>query len=550
MTKHICRLCLLLSVLLFALFPDKTFAHASIIRSSPGVNEVLPKPPSAVKIQFNEPVQAGFHSLKVLDSSGKQVNLTNAQVNSHNDAILEAHFKKKLSRGAYSLQWKAVSADGHPVEGVIPFAVGTGGEQTPKINEKRNDYFPRIDLIMLRGLLYLSFSLFIGVIIFNLFFNKFEGRETLKKIHTKSMAVLWFSLSGMVISIVLSLPMQTTLYAGVSWAKVFNASLLKDTISQTDFGLYWIFELLFLVLLILVTYIAAGNGFTKKSWLIPIVIYIALLLSKASTGHAAASEHRVITVAMDFIHLLAASIWIGGLFALLLLLPGIRSQKNESERQLYWNSIRTFSLWAALSVASIIITGIYGSLLYVPTFYSLLHTYYGYALLGKILLFVIMLILGSVHFFQGRKQGKNGIAYSIWIELLTGAAILIIAAVLTNLPAAVSSPGPFSQIKEHGKYEVSLHISPNVEGENSFNIAINTKDGKPAVQIEQVILTFTHTKMNMGESSMAVPRISPGKYQTKSMYMNMPGEWKVAVHVLTKSLESFDVQFDTFTGTQ
>ena len=59
-----------------------------------------------------------------MNSSGKQVPLKNDRINAQNHSILETQITEDLPNGLYSIQWKAVSADGHPVQGVIPFSIG------------------------------------------------------------------------------------------------------------------------------------------------------------------------------------------------------------------------------------------------------------------------------------------------------------------------------------------------------------------------------------------------------------------------------------------
>jgi copper transport protein len=52
--------------LVIALFPVITYAHAYIVKSTPWENQTLSKPPSVVRIQFNESIQSGFYSLIVI----------------------------------------------------------------------------------------------------------------------------------------------------------------------------------------------------------------------------------------------------------------------------------------------------------------------------------------------------------------------------------------------------------------------------------------------------------------------------------------------------
>ena len=267
-----------------------------------------------------------------------------------------------------------------------------------------------------------------------------------------------------------------------------------------------------------------------KNWIISLLFLIGLFITKSLTGHAAASIHEIMAVFMNFLHLLTASIWLGTLISLVFLLP--RGHKIE-----YWNSIHRFSFWAIIAVIIILLTGIYGSLAYVPSFQSLLQTDYGQVLTGKIFLFLIMLALGCFHYIKGRKRGNKDIRNTVGVELGVGLLVIILAAILTNLPTAISAPVPVNQTKtvenfnqtkalENGN-EVTLQISPNVPGINSFTVDLKNKAGDPVTNIEQVQLTFTSLDMDMGKNTMNVPENSPGTFQTKGMYLNMAGEWNV-----------------------
>ena len=61
-----------------------------------------------------------------------------------------------------------ISADGHPIQGVIPFRIGLAEAGADDIQVEEMGYVPQIDMIMERGILYTSFSLFIGVLFLTL----------------------------------------------------------------------------------------------------------------------------------------------------------------------------------------------------------------------------------------------------------------------------------------------------------------------------------------------------------------------------------------------
>ena len=251
---------LLLFMYLFTLFPQDTSAHAYIIKTSPAENEILTSPPKNISIQFSESIQSGFHSIVVMNSSGKQVPLKNDRINAQNHSILEAEIKEDMPNDTYSIQWKAVSADGHPVQGVIPFSIGKAQEQSNAFKAETTSYVPKADMIFLRWLLYISFAMYIGIIVFNLFIYQTKQDEAIKTIHSKSIKLIWLSWLGMFISLSLNLPLQTTINAGVTWSEVFNPDLLAETVNQTTIGSIWLLQMVCIVALFITTYFATQSG--------------------------------------------------------------------------------------------------------------------------------------------------------------------------------------------------------------------------------------------------------------------------------------------------
>ena len=58
------------------------------------------------------------------------MDLKDAHIDKRNKNI-RSWVKRESQNGLYSIQWKAISADGHPIQGVIPFRVGLAeAEQT------------------------------------------------------------------------------------------------------------------------------------------------------------------------------------------------------------------------------------------------------------------------------------------------------------------------------------------------------------------------------------------------------------------------------------
>lgn len=536
-------LVVLIIFLLFVFHPSLSEAHAYIVQSSPAENEVLDKGPADVKIQFNEAIQPVFHSLIVTDEKGKRVDREDGHVEKNHPTILTAALKKNLPEGAYVIRWKVVSADGHPVEGTIPFQIGEGSKSKAQLSKETSGYMPKVDLILIRWVQYVSFALFIGTIFFQLclFSPKndrewFVGRRNL---------ILWISAVGMAVSILLSLPLQAKLDAGVSWLNAFRFTYIQNTLLYTNFGPVFLAQWILLVLLIVFLVMAVREN--RDLWLtISWIMGFGLILTKAFIGHAVTAEQRWLAVAADFLHLAAVSIWLGSLLFICFLLPTCLPQQDKAERKSsYWLAVHRFSLWGMGIAAMILATGFYSSLVHIPYWHSLISTPYGRFLIAKVFLFVVMTMFAAYHWIRGRKKEKT-LGQTVWIEFSVGIATLAVAAMLANMPTAAEAPGAFHDTKKTDNgYVVSLEVKPVAVGKNAFYVHIVDDQGKTVQGLQQVVMTLTLSEMDMGKTTIRVPTHSFG---TGSVTGTVPmgGHWNIHIHGLTKSFESIDADFQLY----
>ncbi|MDP4083211.1 MAG: copper resistance protein CopC [Bacillota bacterium] len=532
-------LSLFLLLITFFTYPSFSSAHATVVKSNPAENQLLVNSPDQVSVEFDEPIQSSFFSIEVYDTYGNQKNRDDGYIDSSNPKLLVSDLKGKLSNGVYTIKWRAVSSDGHPVNGLIPFQIGT--EKSPTLlKSKVQGYLPHFDSIFLRWIQYISGAIFVGL---TFFYLTVLPRELLqntplmsryKKIINISFVLFW-------ISILLGLPLEATIEAGVSWQGALHLSILKDLLSHTLFGTMWFIEVIMLVLLL----------FTVKRnnhlflWWSSFILGACLLFTKAITGHANTSKDLLVSIEFDFLHLFSASIWIGSLIAMVILLP--MHHKEESKDQ-YIKMVKKFSTWGKLCVFALVFSGIYMSAQYVPTIHSLFSTNYGRVLIGKITLFAIMLLFAFMNNRKGRNDGGNW-RFTLWGEITTGLFILILAVLLTNLPTAYYSLGPINQLKSFGNHDrVQLKVSPNIAGENTFEVVLKDKQGHPLTQVQQVTLTLDYQQMDMGSDTIILPKVKDGRYKTQGLYFTMSGQWKAHIHVLTKSEDSLDTDFTCIVG--
>jgi methionine-rich copper-binding protein CopC len=98
------------------------FAHAQLVASVPAQGAALDKPPSALRLTFNERIEPAYTSLSLVDASGRQVAGAKA-VADPNDARSATFTMPPLAAGAYSARWIAVGADGHKTHGEFSFSI-------------------------------------------------------------------------------------------------------------------------------------------------------------------------------------------------------------------------------------------------------------------------------------------------------------------------------------------------------------------------------------------------------------------------------------------
>jgi copper resistance protein C len=99
------------------------FAHAHLLRTTPAADGTVQAAPEEVTLRFNEKLEAAFSSVVVRDAAGKQVDKADSHLDSADREILHISLTP-LTPGTYTVEWRAMSADTHKVNGNFKFRVG------------------------------------------------------------------------------------------------------------------------------------------------------------------------------------------------------------------------------------------------------------------------------------------------------------------------------------------------------------------------------------------------------------------------------------------
>lgn len=231
-----------------------------------------------------------------------------------------------------------------------------------------------------------------------------------------------------------------------------DGEVIWAVVRDTSFGIVWTVRMVMVAIIVLL--VAARQFFTAVSWNFTTSMLAALLLgSLAGVGHAQAEEGgmRLLHVASDAGHLLAAGAWLGGLVPLAYILN--RSRGTRDDAALIENVLLRFSGMGYVAVATLVATGLINSWFLVGSVSNLLTTTYGLVLLAKLLLFAGMLALAvlnrfwlvpslsnaKAHAFDDKPAALlDRLFYHVLGEQCLGAIVLFIVSILGTLqPAAM-----------------------------------------------------------------------------------------------------------------
>ena len=127
---------LLVALILWIGLPlPSAFAHAGLVSSTPESGAHLAVLPSQVKLEFGETLltlgDAETNVLVVKDPDGNQVDKSDPSISGR---FFSVSLNSNSKEGTFTVDWRIVSEDGHPVEGAFQFSVKTLPTVTPIVS--------------------------------------------------------------------------------------------------------------------------------------------------------------------------------------------------------------------------------------------------------------------------------------------------------------------------------------------------------------------------------------------------------------------------------
>jgi copper transport protein len=393
--------------------------HTTLDASSPAPGDTLALPPELLRLEFGGPVEATGAVLTLLGAAGHSWTLE--AVRAPDDVRLVTALLPPLASGGYRLEWRVVSADGHPVAGDFVFFVGErgavfdappaprreGGDAAGAGHQAEPAEAP-ISMVVTRVGANFALLALAGL----LFFSAWGGAEAGPRTATVARALA------------AAAPVLTVVYA---W--MWSGGVLGEG-TGVEARLQGLLDL------------TSGRGLAAEAVLTALAAWALLLARRpamaagfallavaagALAGHAAAYSPAV-TIPATALHLLASALWLGGLVFLL----------TERRSAGYARSAHKVSDVALGAVVAIALTGLLQTWLLLGTIPWPTGSTYARLLLAKIVGFAGLIAFGAYHRFRllpiMSAGGDGRLGRSVRNELLLALGVVAVAAVLSHVP--------------------------------------------------------------------------------------------------------------------
>jgi copper transport protein len=534
------RAALLVAVLALAgigVFVSPAYAHALLERSYPAADSSLPHAPAAMLLYFTEAPEPSLSTVLLLDSSGQTVPGVGEPTAVHGDAQELRVRLPRLAGGVYTVSWRTVSkVDGHVTGGSFAFGIGVqppGGAASPqaaKGGSLSTGSAPAPAAVVGLWLLYWGLALLAaagatGMLVFGW---RLPGGAWIV------IAAGWLAAAAGVVTIVLA----ERAAAGVSFGSLFGAAAGRSLLAQAAA----------VAMCGVAAFFAARRPAGPRLAVLGAAAAVALFVH-AQAGHAETqSSVRLLNVADQWLHMVAAGVWVGGLVWLLL---GLRNLDGAAKVA----AVRRFSPLAFAGVAVIAVTGVLRAVPEVGSLAALVSTSFGVTLLIKSGLFVAMIAVAWRNRYRllpklaepaplpgGSRTGAIGsLLRSVRSEVALAAIVLAVAAVLSGLPPAsfveaagqeIVSPAVSVTGSDFATtVRVRLTVSPGTVGSNRFTAYVLGYDSGRPVAARAVRLEFSLSGNPSVTSSLNLARGPGGTWTGQGANLSIDGHWDIDVVV-------------------
>lgn len=504
-------------------------AHAALRSADPPVNGHADVGVAIVEVRFTEAVERQYTSLDIVNLHGESVAAGSVEFDAASTNVIRLPVTP-LKDGIYTVNWRALSADGHTVRGGYLFSVGNATiKYAPPAQAADESQYTLANAAregVPKAAYYAGLFLALGAPLFLLVVARDEV--------TPRRSVLVPALVATVGALAALL--------GLAFLTSRTDASLAQAIA-TDAGRSYALRAVFLLVSAAVL---AAAGLTRNAGGRRVELVIALALAAASLvattqgSHAASvKDGRELAILLDGAHLLMGAVWVGGVATFLLILP----QDAERAARL----LRRFSPIALTSVLILLATGTLASLRSIPAWNVLWTQDYGRLVSLKTLLLVVLIGFGAAYQrvlaprLERRTTSPRTFRRALAAEALVMALVLVAAGTLAStapprqgVEEGTQGPGLYYEAeKTTAKTHVILQIQPNPPSVGPARILVTlhplTSGGIP--NQTQVALKLTPPGQKETDQNLIMNKTGPTEWTRDDVTFTEAGAWSLLVLV-------------------
>lgn len=369
-------------------------AHAALRGSDPEDGSVVGSAPRHVTLTFTESVGLLDDSFRIYSPDNHRVPLGEPEHAADRSDTARVGLPDGLDDGTYTVAWRVVSADSHPVSGAFTFSIGEPSPTAAAVPAAAAEHPVTASLYDTgRYLAYIAAALLIGTVVFVALCRP----PDIAPLRMPLVTGWWTLLMSTMLLLVLRAPYEN----GTSPADAFDLEALTGVLTERP-GLALLSRVgLLLTAAVLLRQPRPLLSRRDRSGpddrtppgparlAVGAALAVALALTWASAEHASAGIQVPVAMTSSVLHLLAMACWLGGLTALLITLFRAAVPPPVA-------TVSRFSRLALLSVAVLVVTGVYQSWRGLGSWSALTDSSYGTALTGKLVVTAVLLLAAGV----------------------------------------------------------------------------------------------------------------------------------------------------------
>jgi copper transport protein len=417
-------------------FPASAGAHAALVSSTPRWEAELTAAPHTLKLVYDENVVPRYARVTVVTSAG--VNLAGPPRVAGSVVVVPLRPGEKAS---YTVHWQMVASDdGHVTEGAFSYGVGVNPSPPAPAAGVGVPVAPEL----LAWLQFLGVALAGGMLAFRALVWA-PAAWVLGEARPRDDSVaIWAAVAGAVLALHAGmLAFLVGAYPIVGGGGLVNFADAQIVPIRIGTHLGQAFAVMtFAWLLVLALLVGAWVTPRIREELLASAGALSLALAFGISWASHPASRGTLALAADYVHLLAAALWVGALIGLVILAGVMRPLSRRARDAVFRASLLRFSRLAVPTVVLVALAGAYLALRELPGPSALFTTGYGIALVLKSALFIGALALGAYHHrFVVPRLAAGARVASIGRTLTVEATLLLVALGLAAILSQSAPPG-------------------------------------------------------------------------------------------------------------